>query len=156
LAALGPLAERIAASELTTAGVDPFIHLDEEATKAIDEFQQAPQISFSFLSKQREHGDDDYEGQAIIDWGLPVRRLNLTANAAYAGKDKAMGEDTHGGKVAAQLQFQPLPDALAGPKPLRFSIGFNGAWMTHAGPKYSGQLKVNLPIPRIQSLSGLE
>jgi hypothetical protein len=153
---LGPTADEIALSEFTKVGLDPFASLDKATNEAIDDFQKAPQVSFSFLTKQRDQGDDQYEGQAIIDWGLPARRLNLTANAAYEGNDVKMGENSNGAKVAAQLQFQPFPDTLTGPKPLRFSLAFDGAWMTHVGPMYTGQLKVNLPIPRIQFLAGFE
>jgi hypothetical protein len=155
LAVLGDNAKQIAKESLGPEGVDPFVHLDDVAQQKIEEFQKAPQISFSFLTKQRSDGDDDYQSQAIVDVGL-ARRLNLTANGSYEGKTKRLGSDENGGRVAAQLQFQPLPDNLSGPKPLRLSLGFDGAWMTSERPTYKGQIKINLPIPRIQALSGLE
>jgi len=155
LAALGDQAIPIVVDAVGPQGLDPFIHLDEQAAKAIEEFQEAPQIAFSFLTKQREDGSDDYQGQAILDIGL-ARRLNLTVNGSYEGSRGGMQSASNGGRVAAQVQFQPLSDDLSGPKTLRLSLGFDGAWKTGGGPTYKGQFKINLPVPRIQALAGLE
>jgi len=157
LSALGAdQAKQMVADAAGVKGFQSFRHLDEAAQRTIEEFQQAPQLSFSFLTRQREDGADEYQGQAILDIGLLVRRLNLTANASYEGSRGGMDGAANGGRVAVQLMFQPLSDELAGPKPLRLSLGFNGAWASGEQPAYQGQFKVNLPVPRIDMLSGLE
>lgn len=154
LAALGDQADAALADQVRQQGIDPFIRLDQATSEAIEAFRMAPQVSFSFLTKQRADGGDDYQGQAILDVGV-VHRLNFTANGAYDAS-RGAGGASNGGRVAAQLQFQPLPDALAGPRTLRLSLAFEGGWASAMQPTYKGQLKINLPIPRVLALSGFE
>jgi hypothetical protein len=82
-------------------------------------------------------------------------RLSITGNASYELKDTPE-ETSQGGRAAAALVFQPFHDRLVGPKPLRVTLAAEGKWMENEQPSYKGQLKVNLPIPRVQWLSGFE
>jgi hypothetical protein len=132
-----------------------FVELDRAARKAIDDFRQQPQLSVSFTTKQRREGDgNEYRAAALFDYGLNDR-LTLNTNASFELKDTDK-DTSEGGRVAAALVIEPFADPLVGPKPLRITIGGEGKWMANEPPIYKGQLKVNLPIPRVEWLSGFE
>jgi hypothetical protein len=155
LAALGTDRRSVASRTLTPADVATFVALNTATMAAIEDFRKMPQASVSFTSKIRDGGSDEYSARAVADVGL-VRRVNLTFNGSFDDEQNVMGDDRRGGSVAVQLQLQPMRDALVGPKPLRFSVAFEAAAKTHVGPTYSGQFKINLPIPRSDLFPGLE
>lgn len=132
-----------------------FVELDRAAREAIDDFRQQPQLSVSFTTKQRRDGDgNDYRAAALFDYGLNDR-LTLNANASFELEEKDK-ETNEGGRAAAALVLEPFADPLIGPKPLRITLGAEGKWMKNEQPIYKGQLKVNLPIPKVAWLSGFE
>jgi len=113
----------------------------------------------SFTTKQRSGSADGYRGQLLFDYGLNPR-LSLTANASFedveGDNDAEMIKAGRGGRIAVGLQFEPLRDPLFGPKTVRITVSGEGKWVEHSGPTYKGQLKVNLPIPKVLWLTGLE
>jgi hypothetical protein len=115
-------------------------------------------LSATFTTKQRSDGLDEYRTQLVMDYGLN-ERLVLTGNASWDVKDGKDTEETksgQGGRIAAQLQWEPLKDPLFGPKTLRVSLGGEAGWSESEEPTYKGQLKVNLPIPKVAWLTGVE
>lgn len=153
LDALGSEAEAMILGDID---VTTFVELNRRVEQKLAEFRQQKQLAVSFQTVQREDtGSDDYRAEGIFSWGLD-ERLTLGLNGSYDVRHTPMQADAHGGRIAGALQFQPFQDALVGPKPLRFSISGNAQWREKASPIYQGQLKVNLPIPRIETLAGLE
>jgi hypothetical protein len=144
------------ASMVTDSDIEPFVDLDTASKNLIREFQRKPQLSVAFQTKQRDNSNpDDYRAEAILDYGISDR-LTLTGNASYDLKNNIGQRDDQGGHIAGSLQFQPFLDKLKGPKPIRFTLAGEGTWMEGMSPIYKGQLKVNLPIPRLEALSGVE
>lgn len=140
---------------LAAGDIEAFVALNEAARANIDAFRGQPQLSASFQTKQREMQADDYRAEAIFDYGLNDR-LTLSVNGSYEATHAPEGKNEQGGRVAAAFQMEPFRDPLFGPKPLRFSFGGEGKWMEGIAPIYKGQLKVNLPIPRLAWLAGFE
>jgi len=137
----------------TTEDIDALVRLDAAAREKIAAFRGQPQLSASLQTKQRDQQGDDYRAEVIFDYGLNDR-LALSLNGSYENKDADQREQ--GGRVAAAFHFEPFTDPLFGPKPLRFTLSGEGQWMEGTAPVYKGQLKLNLPIPRLLWLSGVE
>jgi hypothetical protein len=144
---------------ITDEELRDLVNLDQTAREAIDRFRGQPQLSASFTTKQRDtDGVNEYRGQLVFDKGLN-ERLAFSGNASWDGRDgddAGMREEGQGGRVAAALQYEPFKDPLFGPKPLRITLGGEGAWLQDVTPTYKGQLKLNLPIPRVLWLTGVE
>jgi hypothetical protein len=142
-------------SWVTAAAVKAFSDLNSAASLAIAEFQQRPQFSVSFQTKQPQNGGaDQYQGEAIFDYGIN-RLFSFTGNGSY-NVQHIQGQNAQGGQIAAGLQFQFSPDKLTGPKPVRLSLLGQAKWMEGVSPTYSAQFKINLPIPYVQWLAGVE
>jgi hypothetical protein len=155
LEVLNPDAEELA-EELFQARSEPFHRFDAEIRRNIEELQGKSDASLAFTTKQRSNGDDEYSTSLVFEHGI-LPRTDLTLNASHEYKDEMDGGGNHGGRVAGAVELQPFPDVrLAGPKPMRISLGVEGKWMQSEDPLYKGQLKVNLPIPFVDFLSGFE
>lgn len=125
-----------------------FVALGESTRDLIAKIRRAPQISISFLSKQRPEGFDDYIGQLIFDWGI-YNRVNLTLNGNYQYMDtKITGGDVRTGRIAGQFQFQlnDEPASLVGRKPFYFYLGGDANFQSGTAATYRLQGKFSFSI----------
>lgn len=126
--------------------------LSDSTREAIERIRRSPQLSFYFLTKQRPSGgDDDYTGEAILDYGV-ANRINLTVNGNYIYKNsKLIGGDTRSGKISGQFRFQLTPEKLTGRNPFFFFLAGDAETKSGNKSKYHLQAKVTVPI-----LNGLD
>jgi hypothetical protein len=129
------------------ARLDAFTSLNNASRRAIERIRRAPQFSFSFQSKLKKLGTDEYKGDLVFDYGVHDR-VNLTLNGGYFYKDsKIIGGDLRGANFAGQLQFQITPEkSLVGRSPLYFYLASEGNWMSGSPFIYKLQGKVKVPI----------
>lgn len=138
--------DRFIDQQLSAAELVAFKNLDENTRSAVESIRRAPQLSVSFLSKQRKVGFDEYMGQLIFDYGV-ANRINLSLNGSYNYKDsKVIGGDTRGFSFAGQLQFQLNRENLLGKKPFFLDVSTQGKWMSGTTAVYKAQGKFTLPI----------
>lgn len=129
------------------ARLEAFTNLNNASRRAIEKIRRAPQLSFSFMSKLKKEGADEYTGEAIFDYGLHDR-VNLTLNGGYFYKNsRDIGGDLRGARFAGQLQFQATPEkSLVGRSPLYFYLASDGNWNGGGKFIYRLQGKVKIPI----------
>ncbi len=129
------------------ARLEAFTNLNNASRRAIEKIRRAPQFSFSFQSKLKKQGTDEYAAEAVFDYGLHDR-VNLTLNGGYFYKNsKVIGGDLRGANFAGELQFQITPEqSLVGRSPLYFYLASEGNWMSGAPFIYKLQGKVKVPI----------
>lgn len=146
------------AGEEVLADIDGFIEkklqdttvfedLDTVASEAIENIRRAPQLSFNFLTKQRKTGSDEYQSEAIYEYGL-ADRLNLTLNGTFNYLDSnTIGGDTRQGKFTGQFRFQLTPDdRLIGRRPVFFFLTGQGEAQSGRFPIYRAQAKITIPV----------
>jgi len=123
-----------------------FTNLNDVTRDAVERIRRAPQLSLSFLTKQRRFGLDEYLGELIFDYGV-ANRVNLTLNGAYRYNDtKIIGGDVRGFSFSGQLRFQLNRENLLGKKPLFFDVATQGSWMNGVDSIYKTQGKLTIPI----------
>lgn len=129
------------------ARLEAFTALNNASRRAIENIRRAPQLSFSFMSKLKKEGADEYTGEAIFDYGLHDR-VNMTLNGGYFYKNsRVIGGDLRGARFAGQLQFQATPEkSLVGRSPLYFYLASDGNWNGGGKFIYRLQGKVKIPI----------
>ncbi|MGI9069309.1 MAG: hypothetical protein ACR2HX_23275 [Pyrinomonadaceae bacterium] len=129
------------------ARLEAFTNLNNASRRAIENIRRAPQLSFSFMSKLKKVGADEFTGEAIFDYGLHDR-VNLTLNGGYFYKNsRIIGGDLRGARFAGQLQFQATPEkSLVGRSPLYFYLASDGNWNNGGKFIYRLQGKVKIPI----------
>ncbi len=129
------------------ARLEAFTNLNNASRRAIENIRRAPQLSFSFMSKLKKEGADEFTGEAIFDYGLHDR-VNLTLNGGYFYKNsRIIGGDLRGARFAGQLQFQATPEkSLVGRSPLYFYLASDGNWNGGGKFIYRLQGKVKIPI----------
>jgi hypothetical protein len=131
--------------------IDSRVAFDAEAHRAVEEIRTAPQLSFTFQTKQRsEENDDEYRAGLLFDYGMSPR-VNLTANGTFDYRNSPLlGGDTRGGRLAVESNFELTPDmekTIAGSnRPLMFSTAGEAKWLSGAKPTYTGQLKLTIPL----------
>lgn len=129
------------------ARLDAFTNLNNASRNALEHIRRAPQLSFSFMSKMKKAGADEYNGEAIFEYGVHDR-VNLTLNGGYFYKNSpVIGGDLRGARFAGQLQFQATPEkSLIGRGPLYFYLASDGNWSNGNKFIYRLQGKVKIPI----------
>ena len=134
---------------MIAAGIESRVAFTEEVHRAVGTIRRAPQLSFTFQTKQRSDlGTDEYRAGLLFDYGL-YQRVNLTINGTFDYQDsRIIGADTRGGRLAMESNFQLTPEkTIAGPnRPFVFSTAAEAKWLSGAKPTYTGQLKLSIPL----------
>ena len=133
--------------QLIDARLEAFTNLNNASRMAIEKIRRAPQLSFSFQSKLKKQGPDEYTGEAIFDYGVHDR-VNLTLNGGYVyTNSKIVGGDLRSARFAGQLQFQMTPEkSFVGRSPLYFYLASEGKWASGTKSIFKLQGKVKIPI----------
>jgi hypothetical protein len=123
------------------------------AATLADEINKRPQFAVEFLTNQRQNdGTDEYSAVLTADWGAEmdiglIDRIAFTVNGSYEGVDKAKDEDdSHGGKLGAQMRFFKKQDQIDKRVPWLASLAADGRWLTEEKPRYRVQAKFTLAI----------
>lgn len=135
--------------EIVASRIDSKVNLIDASQKVIETIRKAPQLSITAQSKLRSgNGTDEYRGGLTFDYGV-YRRINVTLNATYDYQDsKVIGGDLRGGRIAGGTFFQLTPEKniFRGKDPWVFSVAGESKWMSNTPSKYTGQLKLTIPI----------
>lgn len=130
-------------------GIDSRVGFAEEVHRVFSQIRRAPQLSFTFQTKQRsEMHDDEYRAGLLFDYGV-VDRINLTVNGTFDYRNSPLlGGDTRGGRLAMESNFQLNPErTIAGSNsPIMFSTSGEAKWLSGSKPNYTGQLKLTIPL----------
>ena len=116
---------------------------------AIEKIRKAPQLAFTFQTKQRkEDGADEYRTGLAFDYGLHDR-VGITLNSTFDyANSKTIGGDTRGGRVSGEANFKLTRDRnpFGGTGPYLFTVSGEGKWMNNQPSIATGQLKLTIPI----------
>ncbi len=113
-----------------------------------DSIQKGRQLALSYTFVQRpDNGNDDHRAQLVFDWGLDPR-LNWTLNASGDYKDRKIGLDSRGGRLATELQARlgDLSREANSRLPATLSFAGEAKWMTLLKPQYTFQTKLTIPL----------
>lgn len=132
---------------IIAARLDPEIRLHTKVLEVLEKIRRAPQLAFTFTTKQRSaSASDEYRSELTFDWGI-ANRLNWTLNASFDYADsQTLGGDRRGGRFANQFQYRVTREQLTGRNPVSVAAAFEGKWLTATPPTYVGQFKLSLPI----------
>jgi hypothetical protein len=148
LASLTPT-QRDEIKKIIADRIEARVAFTEEVHRAVGQIRRAPQLSFTFQTKQRdEDKTDEYRTGLLFDYGL-YQRVNLTLNGTFDYHDsRLIGADTRGGRFAVESNFQLTPEkTITGPsRPFMFSTAGEAKWLSGAKPTYTGQLKLTIPL----------
>jgi hypothetical protein len=135
--------------DLIADQIESRVAFSEEVHRAVGQIRRAPQLSFTFQTKQRtDLGTDEYRTGLLFDYGL-YQRVNLTINGTFDYlNSRVLGGDTRGGRLAMESNFQLTPEkTIAGPnRPFMFSTAAEAKWLSGAKPNYTAQLKLTIPL----------
>jgi hypothetical protein len=138
-----------------TKGKESLLY-EEKAAALADTINKRPQVAVEFLTNQRQHdGTDEYSAVLTADVTRDLNlgfadRVALTLNASYEGLDRSSngdhGDDSHGGKLAAQLRFYNAPTEIDRRVPWLASLATDARWLTKDEPRYRVQAKFVLAL----------
>ncbi|HEV2860075.1 MAG TPA: hypothetical protein VGX48_03645 [Pyrinomonadaceae bacterium] len=130
--------------------IAPFMKLVNTSSEAFDQIRKSLLFSLSAESKKRREGNDEYEGKAILEYGLSDN-VNLTLNGGFNYVDsRNIGADKRGGSFSGQFNM-PLKvfseSNLVDPETkVDFSLGGEGKWMTGSKSEWKTQAKLKFTL----------
>ena len=138
--------------ELIDRKIPAFLERDVDLQTAIndtyDAIHKGRQLAVAYqITARPDNGNDDHRAELIFDWGFD-KRLNWTVNASGDYKDRKMGRDSRGGRIATEFQTRltnPLTSTFSR-FPLTLAFSGEAKWMTLMKPKYSAQAKFTIPV----------
>lgn len=135
--------------EIIDRRIESRVTLESANMKEIEKIRKAPQLAFTFQTKQRkELGTDEYRAGLAFDYGLHDR-VAVTVNGTFDyANSKLIGGDTRGGRVSGETNFKLTRDRnpFGGTGPYLFTVSGEGKWMNNQPSTVTGQLKLTIPI----------